>query len=210
VKLFVIGATGGTGKNVVEHALAKGHDVVAFVRNPSALTVVHERLRVERGDALDSAEVKRAAAGCDAAISAIGPRRGTPAGTIISGAVMNILGAMTNGGPRRIVFESGLMVGDGRGLRAFGRVAVSIFRRLNRALYEDKVRAEGAIRASPYEWIIVRPPALVEKAARGTYRVGVDLDVRVSAPMAHADVAAFLVEAAESDRWLRQTVDLSY
>jgi putative NADH-flavin reductase len=32
MKLFVIGATGGTAREIVQQALVRGHDVTAFVR----------------------------------------------------------------------------------------------------------------------------------------------------------------------------------
>ena len=34
MKIIVFGATGGTGKLIVSQALAKGHTVTAFARNP--------------------------------------------------------------------------------------------------------------------------------------------------------------------------------
>jgi putative NADH-flavin reductase len=35
-KLFVIGATGRTGLEIVQQALARGHHVAAFVRSPES------------------------------------------------------------------------------------------------------------------------------------------------------------------------------
>ena len=35
MKILVLGASGGTGRQVVEQALGHGHDVVAFVRDPA-------------------------------------------------------------------------------------------------------------------------------------------------------------------------------
>ena len=37
MKLTIFGATGGTGKQLVEQALVAGHEVVVYVRNPSKL-----------------------------------------------------------------------------------------------------------------------------------------------------------------------------
>ena len=38
MNLLIIGATGGTGRSLVEQALAQGHAVTAFVRNPASFT----------------------------------------------------------------------------------------------------------------------------------------------------------------------------
>lgn len=42
MRVLVIGASGGTGRRLVEQALERGHDVTAFVRRPNRLTVAHD------------------------------------------------------------------------------------------------------------------------------------------------------------------------
>ena len=49
MKLFVIGATGRTGQEIVQQALARGHQVTAFVRSPENITVKSERLTILKG-----------------------------------------------------------------------------------------------------------------------------------------------------------------
>ena len=58
MNLVVFGATGGTGRCVVEQALASGHDVTAVVRDPEGLPLRHERLRVVRAYVFQSAEIE--------------------------------------------------------------------------------------------------------------------------------------------------------
>jgi len=53
MKLFVIGATGRTGREIVQQALARGHDVTAFVRSPESITFRNERLTVLKGNTMD-------------------------------------------------------------------------------------------------------------------------------------------------------------
>ncbi len=64
--LAIFGATGGTGRHLVEQALAAGHRLTVLVRNPAALTTQHERLHVDRGDARDAGQVAAIIAGQDA------------------------------------------------------------------------------------------------------------------------------------------------
>ena len=54
-KITVFGATGGTGKQVVEQALASGNEVVAYVRNPSKLGIANDHLSVLQGELADAA-----------------------------------------------------------------------------------------------------------------------------------------------------------
>jgi len=71
MKLVIFGATGATGQCLVELALAQGHDVTAFARNPLALTE-HEHLSIVRGDMFRPASVEAAVANQDAVLCAIG------------------------------------------------------------------------------------------------------------------------------------------
>lgn len=74
MKLLVFGATGGTGRQLVQQALQQGHVVTAFARNPRKMHLAHPNLRVVRGDILHPDSVETAVAGQDAALSALGVR----------------------------------------------------------------------------------------------------------------------------------------
>lgn len=74
MKVLVFGASGGTGRNIVQQALAQGHTVTAFVRDPARIRVAHESLRIVRGDISSSDSVTAAVAGQDAVLSALGVR----------------------------------------------------------------------------------------------------------------------------------------
>lgn len=74
MKLLIFGATGGTGRQLVEQALAQGHVVTAFARHPAKLRVSHANLRVVQGDVLRQDTVEPAVAGQDAVLSALGVR----------------------------------------------------------------------------------------------------------------------------------------
>lgn len=50
MKITVVGATGPTGLQIVQQALAQGHEVTALVRNPDRLELQHDRLHVIKGD----------------------------------------------------------------------------------------------------------------------------------------------------------------
>jgi len=60
MKLVVLGATGGTGLEIVSQAMERGHSVTAFVRSPERLKKFGDRITVIRGDVLQDAELARA------------------------------------------------------------------------------------------------------------------------------------------------------
>lgn len=73
MKLVVFGASGGTGKRIVQQALRQGHVVTAFVRDPAKMRAAADgNLRVVRGDVLDAESVNAAVAGQEGVLSAVG------------------------------------------------------------------------------------------------------------------------------------------
>jgi putative NADH-flavin reductase len=209
MKMVVFGATGGAGQALVTAALAAGNEVTAVARKPSTITTRHERLRVVAGDVADAASVAEATRGQEGVVLTVGPRPGTPPGTLISDATRAVLAGMKQHGAQRLVLVSGLMVGEARGMGLVGRLAVAFFRRLNHALYRDKLLAEQLVLASDCAWSIVRPPLFGEAAVRGTFRLGVDLDVK-SGKMANADVAAAVLAALTDATYTHKSLELSY
>src|SRR6266542_6673055 len=73
MKLTIFAATGGIGRQLLEQAVAAGHDVTAVVRNPNRL---YEEVRAVTADLenADPAELESAVAGADAVLSGLGPR----------------------------------------------------------------------------------------------------------------------------------------
>jgi len=72
MRLFILGATGRTGAELVEQGLARGHAVTAFVRSPRKIALEHERLTVIEGDPLDAGQLRAALPGHDIVLFALG------------------------------------------------------------------------------------------------------------------------------------------
>src|ERR1700737_1901819 len=101
MNLVVLGATGRTGRLVVEQALAAGHTVTALVRSPEKLTAGHSNLRVVRGEATETAAVSSALEGADAVISTLGGK-----GSVIADSTRATAPAPRKAGARRRVVPS--------------------------------------------------------------------------------------------------------
>jgi putative NADH-flavin reductase len=207
MKVLVFGATGGVGRRVVEEGLARGHDVAAFVRDPSRLDVAHERLTVFRGDVLDAASVERAVRGQGAVLCSIGAGR---KGRVRSEGTRNIVRAMEGAGVRRLVCQTTLGVGESSGnLNLFWKHAM--FGLLLRGAFADHEQQEAHVRSSALDWTIVRPAAFTDGERTGEYRHGFSpakkgLRLKIS----RADVAEFMLDQLTDDTYLRQTPGLSY
>jgi putative NADH-flavin reductase len=194
MKLTIFGATGATGKSLTEQALAAGHDVTAVVRDAARLAVpAHPRLRVVTADVMDPASIAPAVEGADAVISAIGPR-GTGPTTVIQDSVRSIIAAMEKTGTRRFVQVSGSVVSD-EGESPYMRYLVKPVARRTflRHVNADMRGGEEEIRRSGLDWTIVRPPALTDKAATGTYRKAIDRNLPHGFKVSRADLAACML-----------------
>src|ERR1700736_6374374 len=105
MNLAVLGASGRTGRLVVEQALAAGHTVTALVRSPEKLTIGNANLRVVTGDATEPSAVSSALEGADAVISTLG---GT--GSVIADSTSAIVSAARQTGVSRVVVLSSFFV----------------------------------------------------------------------------------------------------
>jgi putative NADH-flavin reductase len=72
MRLFVIGANGRTGTEIIDLARTRGHEITAFVRSPLKLAAATS-VRVVQGDPRRSETIVAALPGHDAVLSAIGP-----------------------------------------------------------------------------------------------------------------------------------------
>ena len=201
-RVLIVGATGGTGRQLVAQALERGHVVTALVRDPSALHVEHPRLHVMRGDVLDYPSVEAAMQAQEVVLCALGHKRFFQPTRILSEGTRNILRAMETHGVRRLVCETTLGIGD-----SAWRMGLSytffIIPFIVSFYFWDKTRQERLIAASRVKWVIVRPGALTDGARRNRYthgrRVGSFVrTVRIS----RADVADFMLNQMTDNTYL--------
>ncbi len=202
-RVLIVGATGGTGRQLVTQALERGLAVTALVRDPSRLAVDHPKLTVIRGDVLDAAFVEAAVHGQDAVLSALGHRRFFQPTRILSDGTRNILHAMEHHGIRRFVCETSLGIGDSAGRMGL-YYTLFVIPVILPFYFWDKTRQERIIAASRADWVIVRPGALTNGEKRGRYRQGRRVGsflwtVRIS----RADAAEFMLNQLSSDTYLR-------
>ena len=207
-KLLVLGATGGTGQQVISRALRQGHEVTALVRTPQRLTITHDRLRVLAGSVTDDSQALADAVRDQAAvISTLGVGRTFKSGGLITQSMPRIVRAMTGEGIRRLIFTSAFGVGD---TRRDVPLAPRIFiRLLLQDIYRDKELAEEMLRASGLDWTLVYPTGLIDAPATGRCRAGERLSLRGFPRIARADVADFLLTQVDDTTYVRKGVLIS-
>ncbi len=195
MKIAVFGASGRTGILIVYQALHQGHQVTAFTRNLTRVTINHKNLTTLEGDVLDPAAVSAAIEGSDAVLCALGVDHNKPT-TVLSDATLNIVKAMHDTGVKRLVCMSsaGLLGNDGGFW--FGKVIMPLFLR---HVFADKKRQAEVIRNSGLEWVIVRPVGLTDSPKTGSYKVNPGIPTSWTVP--RADVADFMIKCAADKKY---------
>jgi putative NADH-flavin reductase len=201
--LAVIGATGRTGRLVVETALARGHRLSLLVRDPARLSPeITHRTRVVTGDASDPQAAEQLLAGTEAVLSALGPT--AKEGDLHTRTARTLVSIMRGSGPRRFVGISGAGIdvpGDQKAVR--DKIISKSIQLLGGSVVKDKPAEYAVWAASDLDWTLIRPPRLVDGPATGSIEHHAHRST-ASTTISRADLAAFLLEVVEQGLYLRQ------
>jgi putative NADH-flavin reductase len=211
MRIAVFGATGRTGRPLLEQALNRGHEVVAFVRDAAGLPASirdDDRVTVVEGDAHTGKDVDSAIAGdgdpVDAVVSVLGQTADGP-DDLLTEAGRHVLAAMDEYGVERFVTLVGAGVReDGESVALGGKVMGTLLKLLARSVLEDAEAHVELVRASDTGWTVVRAPRLTEEEHTGEFRHGTDLSLGMRATAARANVAAFILDCLEADRYVHE------
>ena len=202
-KILVLGATGATGRLIVNQAVARGYEVTVLARSADkASDITGAKLIV--GDARDEAALREALKGRDAVVSALG----TPVSpfrevTLLSTATRALVSAMKAEQVSRLVCITGMGAGDSAGHGGFIADNV-IFPLLLNKVYADKNRQEAIVSDSGLDWVLVRPSILNNKPGRGSVRALTDLSGFHGGTISRGDVASFVLDQVRGNTWLHR------
>jgi putative NADH-flavin reductase len=208
LKIVIYGATGRTGRHLVEQALAYGHAVTVLARDPSRLDAVPDGLTVVTGDVRDAARVAQSVAGAEAVLSVLAPAGNSPKFGVSPG-MDNILAAMQTQGVRRLIISVGAGIRDPQDrptpVHALFGVLVKL---LSKHVYADMAQVAARVRASGLDWTIVRAPMLTDGPMTGKIwsgYVGKEMGTRIT----RADLAAFMLQQLADPTHVRQAPAIS-
>jgi uncharacterized protein YbjT (DUF2867 family) len=206
LRILIIGATGGTGRELVRQALEQGHQVTALVRKPKKMKLEHPNLRVAQGNVHDYDSVESAMRGQSAVVCALGTKRFFYPNRVASNGTANILRAMKECNVPRFVCESSLGVGN-----SVGRLGLIytflVVPLILPFIFYDKVRQEKLIEESETDWVIVRPAVLTNAPARNKYRHGRNVGNYLwTNRIARGDVADFMLRQLTDDDYIGSAV----
>ena len=208
MRLVVLGATGGTGLEILRQAVERGHSVTAFVRSPDWLASFRDRITVVRKNLLNAAELEQVIPGHDAIISGFGPRVPVAKGEahLLEEFAVALTRAMRRARVTRAIVESVAFL--------FKDSILPPVYYLGRLLFPltvaDASAMERIFLQSGLDWTMVRPPELTDKPYTGKYRVREGHLPRFGFKISRADVADFMLRAAENSTSNRKVFGVSY
>ena len=211
MRLVVFGPTGGTGRALIEQALADGHRVTAFARRPAALVIRHDRFTAVAGDALDPAAVAGAVAGQDAVVSTLGIGYSRAATTVYSAGTGHILAAMRAAGVGRLLCVSTASLDlPGRAAPVQHLIYQQVLHRMLARPYADMALMEQAVRASALDWTLVRAARLTNGRRTGRYRVAAARKLPGGWSISRPDLAHYLLHHLVDPDTYRAVVEIAY
>jgi putative NADH-flavin reductase len=209
MQITVMGAAGMVGRRVVAEAAARGHDVVAVVRDPARAGGLPAGVSVRAGDATDVGDVTRTSTGQDVVVAAVRPAAGredelvSMTKALLAGAAARLL-VVGGAGSLAVPDSGGRLVADDPDL-----VTAEY-----RAVAQAGVQQLAACRAADVDWTYLSPPALLLPGTRtGRYRLGTDellVDATGRSTISVEDLAVALVDEAERPAHRRARFTVAY
>ena len=201
MRVTVIGGHGRTGLLLDEQLLADKHAVVATIRNPKHMAELVElgaetvMLDLETSKPED---IVTAMAGSDAVIFAAGSAEGEGSALDRKGTLRTVRAA-EKAGVKRYLSVSAIGASTGMSTRSMNDEM--------KDYYRQKRAAAKHITGSTLDWTLIEPAELTEDKASGKVTAG--LERIAEAPIARADVAAFVIAALDEPKTIGKAIQLA-
>jgi putative NADH-flavin reductase len=215
MRVFLLGATGNTGNEVLKRLLGENQSVGLLVRDPSKLKTVSSdtspgNLTVIEGDVSDSEKLVQCFRNCDAVISTLGTGLNNIATEVYSVGGRNILNAMRANGIKKLITMTSASV-DLTDPSTDTFLMNRIIRPNYNKVYYDMTRWETVLdETKDIDWTCVRPPKLVDNPYTGKYRVGLNHCPSGGWKIGHADLADFIIKQLVSGEFVRSKPVVAY
>lgn len=203
--IALFGATGPTGKHIIEVALRQGYSLSVYTRDAKKVEALAGKARIVVGDLQDRDAIAKCIEGTDAVISALGPNGANIQGDrpIMHG-LSNIVSVMKQSNVRRLIQISTASYTDPKdGFDIKARALALMFKVIARKAYDD-IKSTGALIAnSKLDWTLVRIPFLNDDPANGQVDVGWYGKTKLGMKLSRGNLAKFLVDQLTDKTFVR-------
>ena len=216
MNVFLLGATGSTGYEILMRLIQNNHHVKILVRNPDKIESAvlnlkkENQLEIIKGSVFEPEKLMESFSGTDLIISALGTGTDNSYTEIYSQGGRNILSAMRANDIRRLItVTSGLIDMSDPSTDNFflNRIIRPNFNKV----YSDQTKWETILDdTNDIDWICVRPTYLTNKAFTGNYRVQDKHCPKGGRKISRADLADFIVKQIDSDEYRNKKPVIAY
>jgi putative NADH-flavin reductase len=216
MKILLFGATGRTGKLILQKALKDGYEVTAIVRDPSKLDNLNAN--IIQGTPYCKETVKEAMNNCDVVISTLNVSRVSDSPwaklrapkDMISRSIQNVLDAMQESRAKRIIVMGVLGAGESWTKLPFIFRLVVSSSNLKYA-YNDHSRQEELLASSDSDWTVIRLPMLTSEEGEKEILIKKPNDnIKLNRKINRESVARFILNILKDDNYYKSIVAVSY
>lgn len=209
MKVVIFGANGKTGRLLLEQALAKGYQVVAYVRKAGSIQTDHPNLKVIVGNLNEKLNLADAISGADSCISALGGGSLTHHSPEIVQGIQNIVSIMEQEVVPRFIYLSSLGAGESR-LMMPQPMRFMIVNLMLRIPLADHNTNEQRLAKSKLKWTVVRPGSLTDGPLTGNLKHGSEIvKLKGNASISRANVASFMLQQLSDETYVKKASWLS-
>lgn len=210
MNIFLFGATGGTGKEILIKLLEQKYQVFVLARNPEALAFTNDKLKIINGSIFDLETYQEELSKCDVVISALGTGTSRNPTEIYSKGGQQIIAVMQRANVKRLItLTAGAFDPTDPATQSF--IVKYIVQPLFRNIYSDMQKWETILENSKdIDWTIIRPSRLLNGKEKGKYRVQLDHCPKGGSKINRGDLAEFIIKQINSKEYIRKKVGIAY
>jgi len=204
--IVIFGGTGQTGIQLVQQLLAAGCIVRVLARNANKAKDLHDDVEVLIGDATDATAVAKALEGQDAVLCAVGGQglKDSSTRTLIT---QIIIAEMQKQSIKKLVVCS--VVGIGESSAHLGWFSRFFSNMILKHAIADHRQQEALIRDSKLDYVVFRPPQLIDGAMTRKYQLAEEHESFRATKIRRSDVAHAMIEALEKEEWVGKHFSIS-
>ena len=216
MKILILGATGRTGRELLDQALKAGISVHALVRDIDKVKITSRNLKLFESKKLDRTALRLAMLGCDAVLSTLNISRKsefpwsglrTPK-DFLSNTLRNVLEVAGELHINRIILTTAWGVNETKkDIPGWFRFFID-YSNVG-AAYRDHEIQERLLAASPTDWTAVRPVGLTNSKKHKQIRITVNNEPKPNLTISRSSVAKFMVEIYKTGDYPKEAITIS-
>lgn len=203
--LSLLGATGRTGRPLLELLLQAGHDVRVLVRSPEHQLPEHPNLTIIQGDATEADDLEQVIHGSSAVFSCLG----TDQQHVLSTAIPHLVTKMKEQQIERILFVSTAGILDASEEPGKYRFQSNESRRRSTTAAEDHLKAYLTLKDADVDFTVICPTQLTEDAEIDDVLLETPRFTEETGPIPRRNVARFAFEAYNEHLFSRKRVGIA-